>query len=127
MTLTPDDPRAPYLQIMDALRTAIRNGEFPPGSQIPSTNELTLRYGVARNTVRSAVGKLTEEGLLVPRHGSGVFVHSNLPEPLQTGDSSSRIDAVVRELDDVRDEVRDLRRRMADLESLVKPGVPTEP
>jgi GntR family transcriptional regulator len=127
VTLIPDDPRAPYLQIADALRTAIRNGEFPPGSQIPSTNDLTLRFGVARNTVRSAVGKLTEEGLLVPRHGSGVFVHSTLPAPVHTGDSNSRIDAVAEALTEVRQEVRDLRQRMSHLESLVEPETVRDP
>jgi DNA-binding GntR family transcriptional regulator len=118
--LPPDDPRPPYLQIMDALREAIRVGEFTPGSRIPSTNELALRYGVARNTVRSAVGKLSEEGLLVPRHGTGVFVRSSLPEPLHTGSDSSRIDAVVQELTEVRQEVHDLRQRMNQLESLLR-------
>lgn len=117
MTLPPDDPRPPYLQIADVLRQAIRNGEFAPGSQIPSTNDLTERYGVARNTVRSAVRQLTDEGLLVARHGSGVFVRSSLPEPLYTGNDSSRIEAVVRELSELRHEVQDLRRRMDSLES----------
>jgi len=42
VTLPPDDPRPPYLQIADALRQAIRGGEFSPRAQIPSTNELTL-------------------------------------------------------------------------------------
>jgi DNA-binding GntR family transcriptional regulator len=119
VALPPDDPRPPYLQIADALRAAIQDGEFAPGSQIPSTNDLTMRYGVARNTVRSAVGKLVDEGLLVPRHGSGVFVRSSLPEPLHTGSDSSRIGAVVQELGDVREEIRDLRRRVVELESRV--------
>jgi DNA-binding GntR family transcriptional regulator len=100
--LPPDDPRPPYLQIADALRQAIRNGELSPGAQIPSTNELALRYGVARNTVRSAVRELTDEGLLVARHGSGVFVRTSLPEPVATGSNSSRIDAVLNELAEVR-------------------------
>jgi DNA-binding GntR family transcriptional regulator len=118
--LPPDDPRPPYLQIADALRQAIRTGELSPGAQIPSTNELALRYGVARNTVRSAVRELTDEGLLVARHGSGVFVRSTLPEPLTTGSDSSRLDAVVQELTEVREEVRDLRHRMEHLETLLQ-------
>ena len=120
MTLPPDDPRPPYLQIADALRQAIRSGEFTPRGQIPSTNELAMHYGVARNTVRSAVRELTDEGLLVARHGSGVFVRSSLPEPLTTGSDSSRIDAVVHELTEVRQEVRALRQRMEHLESLLE-------
>ncbi len=120
MTLQPDDPRPPYLQIADALRAAILSGEFAPGGQIPSTNDLTLRYGVARNTVRSAVSKLVDEGLLVPRHGSGVFVRSSLPQPSDAGADGSRVDAVVQELSDVRAEIRELRQRVAALESLTE-------
>lgn len=70
--------------------------------------------------MRSAVRELTDEGLLIARHGSGVFVRTSLPEPLTTGSDSSRIDAVVNELAEVRQEVRDLRQRMTHLEPLLQ-------
>lgn len=114
----PDDGRPPYLQIADALRTAIRAGEFAPGGQIPTINELATRYGVARNTVRSALRELTDEGLVIPRHGTGVFVRTSLPEPASLPEDGSGLMAVVRELGQVRSEIQALQRRVAHLESL---------
>ncbi|MDQ1248779.1 MAG: hypothetical protein QG597_3152 [Actinomycetota bacterium] len=118
-----DDPRSPYLQVADALRRSIRSGEFTSGTRIPSIDTLAAQFGVARNTVRSALRELTNEGLVISRQGSGVFVRSNLPDPATTGSDSSRLDAVVQELTDVREEVRTLRQRVAHLESLTEDRV----
>ena len=40
MTLDPDDPRPPYMQIANALRAAILTKQLAPGEQLPSGNEL---------------------------------------------------------------------------------------
>src|SRR6266566_5748773 len=74
MSLDPDDPRPPYIQIANALRAAILTRTFAPGEQLPSGSELAKRYGVARMTVQQALRLLREEGLIVSRQGSGVFV-----------------------------------------------------
>lgn len=74
MTLDPDDPRPPYQQVANALRAAILTKKFVPGDKLPSGNELAQRYGVARMTVQQAVRLLREEGLVVSRQGSGIYV-----------------------------------------------------
>jgi DNA-binding transcriptional regulator YhcF (GntR family) len=74
MDLDPDDPRPPYLQVANALRAAILTKKFTPGEALPSGNELAKRYGVARMTVQQAIRVLRDEGLVVGRQGSGVFV-----------------------------------------------------
>ena len=74
MTLDPDDPRPPYMQIANALRAAILTKQLAPGDQLPSGNELAKRYSVARMTVQQALRVLRDEGLIVTRQGSGVFV-----------------------------------------------------
>jgi len=74
MSLDPDDPRPPYIQIANAVRAAILPRTFGPGEQLPSGSELAKRYGVARMTVQQALRLLREEGLIVSRQGSGVFV-----------------------------------------------------
>ena len=74
MALDPDDPRPPYQQVANALRAAILTRKFVPGEKLPSGNELAQRYGVARMTVQQAVRLLRDEGLIVSRQGSGVFV-----------------------------------------------------
>jgi len=74
MSLDPDDPRPPYQQVANALRAAILTRKLAPGEKLPSGNELASRYGVARMTVQQAIRLLRDEGLVVSRQGSGVFV-----------------------------------------------------
>src|SRR5580704_13468971 len=74
MSLDPDDPRPPYQQVANALRAAILTRKLAPGEKLPSGNELAQRYGVARMTIQQAIRLLRDEGLIVSRQGSGVFV-----------------------------------------------------
>jgi DNA-binding transcriptional regulator YhcF (GntR family) len=74
MSLDPDDPRPPYQQVANHLRAAILTRKLAPGEKLPSGNELARRYGVARMTVQQAVRVLRDEGLIVSRQGSGVYV-----------------------------------------------------
>lgn len=59
-----------YRQILDA----ILDGRLRPGDQLPPTRELAGRLRVARTTVTIAYERLTAEGYLVARQGSGTFV-----------------------------------------------------
>jgi DNA-binding transcriptional regulator YhcF (GntR family) len=74
MTLDPDDPQPPYVQIANALRAAIRSRVLGPGEKLPSGAQLARRFGVARMTVLQAERLLKDEGLIVSRQGTGVFV-----------------------------------------------------
>ena len=74
MSLDPDDPRPPYQQVANALRAAILTRKLAPGEKLPSGNELARRYGVARMTIQQAIRLLRDQGLIVSRQGSGVFV-----------------------------------------------------
>jgi DNA-binding FadR family transcriptional regulator len=56
------------------LKEFIINGEWEPGSKIPSENELSTLFNVSRNTVRSAIQKLKAVGVLDTRQGQGTFV-----------------------------------------------------
>lgn len=49
------------------------------GERLPSERELSLRWGVARMTIRHAMDALVAEGLVERRHGSGTYV---IPQPL---------------------------------------------
>jgi DNA-binding transcriptional regulator YhcF (GntR family) len=82
MSLDPDDPRPPYMQIANALRAAILTKQLAPGEQLPSGNELAKRYAVARMTVQQALRVLRDEGLIVTRQGSGVFVRGRSERPV---------------------------------------------
>ncbi|OLT21696.1 hypothetical protein BJF78_34120 [Pseudonocardia sp. CNS-139] len=72
--LDPDDARPPFEQLADAMRTRIRSGLLAPGAQLPSYHALAQEFGVAPNTVKSAMAVLRSEGLIVSRQGKGSFV-----------------------------------------------------
>lgn len=76
---------ARYRDIADDLRRRIVAGEFPVDTPLPPITHLMEYYDVpALNTIRQAQRLLADEGLLEPRHGSGVFVVSTEPRPQMT-------------------------------------------
>lgn len=82
MELDPNDPRPPYQQVANALRAAILTKKFQPGDKLPSGPQLAERYGVARMTIQQAIRVLRDEGLIVSRQGSGVFVRERTERPV---------------------------------------------
>ena len=82
MPLDPDDPRPPYQQVANSLRAAILTKKFSAGDKLPSQSEMASHYGVARMTVQQALRILREEGLIVSRAGSGVFVRERTERPI---------------------------------------------
>lgn len=77
-----DDPRPPYQQVANALRAAILTRKIGPGEKLPSGPQLADRYGVARMTVQQAIRLLRDEGLVVSRQGSGVYVRERTERPV---------------------------------------------
>lgn len=73
------DKRSPNRRIADHLRALIQSGELGPGDQVPSERELASTFSTARNTARDAIAILQAEGLVVARHGKGVFVRQQRP------------------------------------------------
>lgn len=65
---------APYLAIASALRSHIVNAGLAPHTKLPSEPELVRRHGVARATVRRALAKLQDEGLIYAKQAVGTFV-----------------------------------------------------
>jgi 5'-deoxynucleotidase YfbR-like HD superfamily hydrolase len=80
--LDPADPRRPYLKVAASIRAAILGGEFPPGTKLPISADLAKHFGVARNTVVSAIRVLQEEGFVRGKTGSGVYVASRARIPV---------------------------------------------
>ncbi|WP_327384901.1 GntR family transcriptional regulator [Streptomyces sp. NBC_01207] len=72
--IDPRAPEPPYRQIAADLAAEIARGELTPGRPLPSEKELTERYGVARNTARSALAVLRERGLIYTVTGRGSYV-----------------------------------------------------
>jgi GntR family transcriptional regulator len=71
-----------YRQIQHLIRHRIASGEYQPGTQIPSENELCRLLNVSRITLREALRELVGEGLLVKIQGKGTFVALKPPKRL---------------------------------------------
>jgi GntR family transcriptional regulator of arabinose operon len=63
-----------YQSVINWLTEQIDSGTLSPGQRIPSENELCASFGLSRQTVRHAISKLIEDGLVESRQGSGTFV-----------------------------------------------------
>jgi GntR family transcriptional regulator len=63
-----------YLQIADDLRRQIESGTLKRGAKLSTESQLCERYDASRNTVREAIGRLTQSGLVETRPGKGTFV-----------------------------------------------------
>jgi DNA-binding GntR family transcriptional regulator len=73
------DARHLYEQVAAVLRGAIMRGELEPGKSIPSEAELKAQHGVSRDTVRKALGILTQEGLITAGQGRVRYVRAYAP------------------------------------------------
>lgn len=112
-----------YQQVAADLRRLIAAGGLAVGSAIPSTAELTRRYGVSSTVARAAVARLRADGLVIGQPGKGVFVRATpdavAERVLSLEDLAGRI-ANLRELwdqerrrrEDLESEVADLRREV---------------
>lgn len=61
-----------------ALEVHLLDGSWSPGTRLPAERALAETLGVSRNSLREAIYCLKARGLLVSRHGSGVFVTDRL-------------------------------------------------
>jgi DNA-binding GntR family transcriptional regulator len=77
MTERPLDRNSPiplYFQIAESLKEAIQSGSLAPGERLDNELELAERLGVSRPTVRQAVQRLVQQGLVVRRRGLGTVI-----------------------------------------------------
>lgn len=113
-----------YYQVEHVIRQRIITGEYPPGSQIPSENELSHEMGVSRVTVREALRELVRENMLVKVQGKGTFVaqhpSTGLPAMKFTGFLEELYDQVqkvsVKDVDVSRVPVTDELRKLLKLD-----------
>jgi GntR family phosphonate transport system transcriptional regulator len=64
-----------YRQISDLLRREVQD-LYQAGDVLPPEGELAQRFNVNRHTLRRAIDELVHDGLVMRRHGAGVFVLS---------------------------------------------------
>jgi GntR family transcriptional regulator len=76
-----------YQQVADDLRGRIRGGEF--GQHLPAEADLAHEYGVGKDTIRSALAGLVQEGLVVRRRGYRATVRTPEPRVVVVGSGST--------------------------------------
>jgi len=76
-------PRSLTHELVARITADIISGKIPPGSQLPTEQELIAAAGVSRTVVREAVAALRAEGLVVTRQGVGAFVPENARRPFR--------------------------------------------
>lgn len=75
--VTPDwsqSPVARYIQLATLFRNRIAMGHWQVGKRIPNVDDLARDHGVARETIRQALGILDREGLLQRARAKGTHV-----------------------------------------------------
>ena len=69
-----DSPIPYYVQVKEALRERIEQGEWQPGEQLPGDMEFCEMYDVSRTVIRQALSEMVHEGLVIRRKGRGTYV-----------------------------------------------------
>ncbi len=64
--------------IADKLQTLIMEGSLKSGDRLPAERTLAENFGVSRPSLREAIQKLQNQGLLITRRGGGTTVAENL-------------------------------------------------
>ena len=65
---------APYLQLVQQVRRALKLGALREGDQLPTVREVVTSIAINPNTVFKAYRELEHEGLVAARAGVGTFV-----------------------------------------------------
>lgn len=71
-----------YEQIVDQIKTLIRNGELKENDILPSVRTLSKELKISALTVKKAYDNLEEEGFVITVHGKGTYVAATNTELL---------------------------------------------
>ena len=63
-----------YKQLISQIEQKIISGEFAPGYQLPSMNELAADLDVSKETIKKSYTILRDKGVLEPHQGKGFYV-----------------------------------------------------
>ena len=81
LNVTTDNDALPrYHRLSNVLRQRIEAGVYEVGALLPTESELCGEFNVSRYTVREALRRLTDSGLLQRRQGSGSQVIAREPQ-----------------------------------------------
>ena len=84
-------PNCLYDQVFENIKRMIRSGEFKPGDLLPGENALAEMMGVSRVTIRQALKRLSEAGVIRTYRGKGSVVAVDWKGLLDEGEFQDQI------------------------------------
>ncbi|MFF3817416.1 GntR family transcriptional regulator [Streptomyces bluensis] len=78
-----------YVRLAQTIQRRIEDGTYPPGTRVPSENQLVQAFGMSRPTVVRALELLKRDGWLESRQGYGTIVRGR-PEVVEQRDRRGR-------------------------------------
>ena len=76
--MSSDAPR--YVQIFNTLSRRMETGKYSVDTRLPTESELCDEFNASRFTVREALRRLVEQGMVQRRQGAGSIVISATPQ-----------------------------------------------
>lgn len=76
--ITENSGTAIYIQLKNEIKAAIKSGEIPPMSKLPSVSEIAETAGVSLRTADIALKELIREGICFRRPKKGTFAGSDM-------------------------------------------------
>lgn len=83
---------APYQQVVQQVRHALRLGLLDVGDQLPTVKEVVATLAINPNTVLKAYKQLEHLGLVAARPGIGIFVTQTLTDDSLAAHGPLRLD-----------------------------------
>lgn len=88
--MTVEQPR--YMQILNVLSQRVETGQYPLEERLPTESELCDEFGASRFTVREALRRLVDHGMVQRRQGAGSIVVAASPKARYVHSLSSLAD-----------------------------------
>lgn len=66
-----------FTAAIDQLKQKIITGEWPPGSRIPTMQQISKEIGISVSTIREALRTLESQGNVSIEHGRGMYVRND--------------------------------------------------
>lgn len=109
MTVNPDGPVDPYMQVANAIRAEIVDKKLAVDTKLSPLRELAKTFQVAEMTVGNAIRVLREEGMVYTTK-RGTFVSARSEDRAESPDLAGQVA-------DLTEQVRDLTERVVAIES----------
>ena len=94
-----------FIQIAETMKRRIVSGEYNPGKQLFTGEELEREFQTSNITIRKAMEKLKNDGFVERRRGLGTTVSKIEPEPLGF-ELSSSFKKLIKSLEEMKTQVK---------------------